>query len=434
VHQVTVWLTGYPQTLKPSVVLPKAIPAPSTLSTDTTTTDRINIIIIIYKGNLHQYRFTNRYLTINRYPYYILFYNSVLYHLPKRNGILTISKDQFIVTALSMKWSGSTKYGFAVGRVRFLETTLLDRGRYDRLIQVSDLSGMRTVLTDTVYGRFLGERDAGVNLEKVFISAGSDNFSFLTEYCINPWVLNIFRLGADICNLKTVLKERVADIKPDLTRQFHQGNWNNEALSDLAEERPRAKPVQVRNVITSVLRDYEKEHDPALLDFRLDQLEQEMALELASRSPFLTGLFLLHADIENLRTFIRVRVLGKAQALLDRAFLPGGSIAVSFLASLLKENWDAVVTRFCFSLYRRLIENGAGYAVTRGSLVRMERLSREMELSYLRQTRYATFGYEPLVSYYLFRENELTNLRQIYAAKKAGMPREEQKELVAYVD
>jgi vacuolar-type H+-ATPase subunit C/Vma6 len=64
----------------------------------------------------------------------------------------------------------------------------------------------------------------------------------------------------------------------------------------------------------------------------------------------------------------------------------------------------------------------------------MERLGRELELRYLRQTRYATFGHEPLVTFHMMQQNELRNLRQLHAAKVAGLAPEVVQELVAYAD
>ena len=66
------------------------------------------------------------------------------------------------------------------------------------------------------------------------------------------------------------------------------------------------------------------------------------------------------------------------------------------------------------------------------SALYLERIARETMLRYLQRARYATFGHEPLVCYYLFRVNELTNLRQLSAAKAAGLEESICRELVAY--
>jgi vacuolar-type H+-ATPase subunit C/Vma6 len=82
--------------------------------------------------------------------------------------------------------------------------------------------------------------------------------------------------------------------------------------------------------------------------------------------------------------------------------------------------------------YARLVEDGVT-GVRQGSMLRLERLAREHKLTYLHGSRYMTFGYEPLLTYYLFRENEITNLRQLNAAKEAGLDEALCREMVALV-
>ena len=84
--------------------------------------------------------------------------------------------------------------------------------------------------------------------------------------------------------------------------------------------------------------------------------------------------------------------------------------------------------------FREYLEQGRAAVSERHSFVRMERIGREAELRYLRQTRYATFGHEPLAAFFLLHENELRNLRLLYAAKLSGLSLDETQDLVAYVE
>ena len=43
-------------------------------------------------------------------------------------------------------------YGFAVGRIRVLETRLLDRGRLERMAEAADLAEALAQLGETEYG------------------------------------------------------------------------------------------------------------------------------------------------------------------------------------------------------------------------------------------------------------------------------------------
>ena len=335
-------------------------------------------------------------------------------------------------------------YGFAVGRVRSQETTLLDRSRYDRLVRARDIAEFRAVLNDTAYSRYLSEEGSGDELGQLFVQAAQDNFAFLAQYCADAWVLDVFRLKADVHNLKLFLKLRLQDSEPEEASLMNFGKWTPAALRALAEtsagdtipiSRTKSShvPATARLAVAALLARQDAT-DPAVIDTTMDRLEQEMGLALVQESPFLAELFAIHADVENLRAFARVKATGQEQAVFDLAFLPGGTIPKKMLVDLLSSDWDAISARFRFSRYHRLVEEGAGQALNRKSMLRMERIGRETELGHLRLARYATFGYEPLVSFYSFRENEITNLRQLQAARSAGLPEDDCREMVAYVE
>jgi V/A-type H+-transporting ATPase subunit C len=329
--------------------------------------------------------------------------------------------------------SERVSYGFAVGRVRVQETTLLDGSRYDRLVRARNREEFVAGLADTFYGRYLaGKATPADSVERMLVQASQDSFAFFARYCLDPWVLDIFRLRADFHNLKLSMKHRSLGTELAVEELLSFGNWKPPQLRALAAAEPKALPESVRTAMASLVASPDA-NEPAAIDVALDRLEQEMALVLAGPSPFLSRLYSLHADAENLRTFIRVKATNQDKSVLERAFLPGGTIPSRLLLELLAAEWGAVSSRFRLSRYHQLVEEGVGGARQR-SLLRMERTGRELELRFLRLARYATFGYEPLVGYYLFRENELANLRQLVAAKAALVPETECREFLAYVE
>ena len=277
----------------------------------------------------------------------------------------------------------------------------------------------------------IGLRGAAADgpLACVFSRAAADNFAFLAAGCRDRWVLETFQLRADVQNVKLAVKRRLLGTELCEGELLSFGAWTPKQVCALAGGEPEAEPERVRRAVASLAAE-----EPGAVDAVLDRQEQELVLELVRPSSFLTRLFAAHADVENLRAFARVRATGRGRAVLEQAFLPGGEIPVCALTELLGADRDTVVVRFRFSRYRQLVEEGAGQEASRQAFRRMERAGREVLLSWLKLARYATFGYEPLVGYYMFRENEITNLRQLHAAKGAGAPEAECRELVAYVE
>ncbi|UCG43738.1 MAG: V-type ATPase subunit, partial [candidate division WOR-3 bacterium] len=227
----------------------------------------------------------------------------------------------------------------------------------------------------------------------------------------------------------------LAGHETDPERLLPNGDWTVGQLEALATVRDGAEPVVVRNAVAGAIRatGAERTRDPVVLDATLDRVQQAEQLVLADGSSFVLGYLGVHADVENVRTFVRVKALGEEKTSFEVAFLPGGTLTRAQLAEIWEEELDAVPGRLRMTPYARLAEEGIA-GVRQGTMLRLERLSRERELKYLRVSRYMTFGYEPLFAYYLFRENEITNLRQLHAAKEAGLEESLCRETVAYVD
>jgi len=334
---------------------------------------------------------------------------------------------------VTVELSEDPEYGFAVGRVRALETALLDRARYERFVRARDAAAFVAALTETAYAKFLEGKAPDV--PQAFDDASSENIAFLCFYALDEWLLRLFRLPGVFRRLKTSLKEALLRGEADVE------------IPDGFEGKPEGSIVAA--LVAEATASFAKEKDPAAVDVVADRLMQEMQLRTASPSGFVVGYLQLHADLENLRTLTRVKA-GKAgpggerngRAEMQAAFMPGGTLALDDLVAALPEPWSAVAETLAKAppygsgdeAFREYLEQGGSAVAGKRSFVRLERLGREMELRYLRQTRYATFGYEPLVTFFLVSENELRNLRLLYAAKLAGLTDEETRELVACVD
>ena len=85
--------------------------------------------------------------------------------------------------------SENPEYGFAVGRVRALETDLLERARYERLVWSPGVREFAAALAETAYSRFLegGAADVPQALDKTT----AENVAFLAQYALNRWLLDL---------------------------------------------------------------------------------------------------------------------------------------------------------------------------------------------------------------------------------------------------
>lgn len=329
-----------------------------------------------------------------------------------------------------VKLSEDPKYGFAIGRVRALEPALMDRPRYERFIRARSGEEFVAALAETAYARFLEGEAAG--MARALDRAAQENVAFLFTYALDDWLVHLFSIPATFRRLKTDLKTALSQGKTEvpIPNEF-----------EVTGQKSR-----VAEVVVHAVEAFGRDRNPAAVDMALDQLMQEIELQAASNSEFMVGYLGLHADNENLRTLVRLKAKeGDDKNLageMEAAFLQGGTLTLASLLAALPQPWPAVVELLAKAppygvgseSFRGFLEQGRTDVAERRSFVRLERFGREAELRYLRQTRYATFGHEPLVTFFLLRENELRNLRLLYAAKLAGRVDEEMQDLVAYVE
>ncbi len=329
--------------------------------------------------------------------------------------------------------SEESSYGFVNGRVRALETTLLDRQRYERLVRTGSTEEFKALLADSIYGRYMAE-EKGDDLEQAFALAAAEAHGLVKRYSTDRWLLRMFRSRVDFHNLKTMLKDRIAGRETGPDKLQDGGDWSGDQLEALAAGVGDAEPAGVREAVADAVKVAAGKPglEPAILETLLDRVEQENQLILAASSRFVSGYLAVHADVENLQLLVRTKVLAEERDVFEDAFLPGGALGREQLVDFWSEELDAMPGRLRMTRYGRLAEEGIA-GVRQGTMLRLERIGREYRLYYLLESRYLTFGHGPLFAYCLFRENEITNLRQLHAGKEAGLQETQCREMVAYV-
>uniref|UniRef100_A0A7C4CA86 V-type ATPase subunit n=1 Tax=candidate division WOR-3 bacterium TaxID=2052148 RepID=A0A7C4CA86_UNCW3 len=332
-----------------------------------------------------------------------------------------------------MQWSQSAEYGFALGRVRALEPSLFDRPRYERFITAADSRELVALVVDAGYGRYAG-RGEETSLDEMLSAAQRENAAFLYQYCRLLEVRTLFFLAADLNRLKAAVKQRLGARHP-MTAAGHGlgGTWTDAQLAALAAAQAGAQPEVIRLAVARVLAAAEP-FAPETVDSTLDIAGQQYLLQVVNAAPFLRALAALRADLANLRALVRSRAVDEPPAALASSLLPGGNIDRRTLAAAGGADWEGVVAAVRDTRFGGLVADGVAFLREQRSLVRLERLTREEEIRFLRQTRYVAMGYEPLLAFCLQREAEITNLRLLHAAKLTGMPAEACREVVAYVN
>jgi vacuolar-type H+-ATPase subunit C/Vma6 len=330
------------------------------------------------------------------------------------------------------RMSENTAYGFAVGRVRALENSLLGRGQYDRLLRVAGPVEFAAALQDVGYGRFFDSSAAGDAVEAALNAALADYVGFLMQYAIDPWLAHLFQIPVDTQNLKTAIKAARVGVGEPLF--LPGGAWTKAQVGGIAAGESAAVDGVVVDTVKPLLAG-DRPADATAIDAAVDRLEQRLTLAAVAPSGFLSGFARLRADLENSRTAARLKAAGEEFGEAEALLLDGGTITEAQLRSAIGGDWESFPRALGDDAgIGHVLEEGVARFTTTGSLLHWERVSREAELGYLRGSRYAIFGHEPLATFHYFRLNELRNLRGLNAAQRAGVDADVAQELVAYVD
>ncbi len=327
----------------------------------------------------------------------------------------------------AIRFSENLDYSFAIGRLRAQESYLFDHQRYERLIRATDIKDFLGVLADSRYFQFLDDASR-LNPELIFRRAQAEILRFCLKYSREDWLQALLRLPVAVYNLKISFKQAyqegagsIADWQlPEPARGFARGRiWQE--LMVLINEGGAEAFLHAR-----------EKSDPALIDIFLDRLEHRLAMKLCAGQDYAQGYYRLFADLTNLLTALRLRLLGEDEKVLKQALLPGGTLLEKEILALVGTGEEKLELAFGSGIFAQIVSYGWKSAKEMGSLVLMEKKVRERLLDYVNTARYVALGYEPLFRFYRLLENELTNLRLLYAAKLAGLETEKCQDLVVY--
>jgi len=153
------------------------------------------------------------------------------------------------------------RYGFAVGKVRVLETRMLDRAAFERLLDAPTLAEQRRVLSETVYGRYIEHAQTAEDLERGLDEALDGFYGYLDEAALPHEVVSFFRVRYDFANLKATIKARLFDAPLEDMIVVH-GTLPAESFAGALDELP-----EPYGALASDLADVD---EPEEIDVRVD--------------------------------------------------------------------------------------------------------------------------------------------------------------------
>ena len=327
--------------------------------------------------------------------------------------------------------SHDARYAFASGRVRALELKLIGKQRMERLAEAKDVEECLRLLADTAYGEHLEEIEE-VGYEAFLRNEEARVLGLVDSLSLDEALSDVLRLEYDFNNLKVLLRESFAG--RDLSVLYM--DLGKYAVSEIKEllgsDTPERIPAPLNDAAARGLAAWAQTSDPAEVDTAVDGVMFRHFLQVAAdhNVPYLRTLMQVKIDLANIRTFLRARYIELEPRGLERLLYPGGSVKTEALTSTFQLPIEEVLARFQFSPYRPVIERGWAALSSSGSFVPLEREIDDHVVSFLKLSKYFTFGFEIVMTYALMKKNEIKTLRLILAAKEKGMSPESIKERI----
>ncbi len=307
-------------------------------------------------------------------------------------------------------------YGFAVGKVRVLETRIFGGGTYERLVDAPSFAEQKRILSDTVYGRYLENAENADDVEAGLETALDDFYRFLAEANLPEPVVRFFRVRYDYANLRAVLKARA------LGAPLEGMIVGLGIVPVAAFEGPVERlPEYLSKVALSLVDEDGRIAGVEAIDAAVEQAAFADLVETArsSKSRALRDLARLMVDVANARAAIRARRKSRPASDLADGLLKGGTLRIRDVEKIYALPFAEFVDALAAMPTLRGVDADALADPSALDVVLDNMISQ-----FLRQARAVQFGPEPVIAYVMAREAEVTAVRTLLIGRLAGLDRD----------
>ncbi len=313
-----------------------------------------------------------------------------------------------------------TEYAYASARIRAIEKKLLDRSRIERMLDAKTPEEAIKILQDLEYGNANIEITGSHDYEVLLKEEQNKTYELLRQIAPEPRVLDIFLLRSDYHNIKVLLKAEFSGQAQQDEMLLDTALIPKAKLKIMIKERSFADMSKImRGAIGECIDTYNRTGDPQVVDLIMDKAVYEEMTKLAKDLDigFIKVLVETLVDINNIKTFVRIKKLNKSWDFLKRALLGSGSIDIKIFIDKLQTSWESFIEKMKYTKYGEMCEEGIAVFRDTGSITRLEKLADDFIISYVKDGKLKFFGVEPIIGYLIAKENELKIVRIIMIGK-----------------
>lgn len=327
------------------------------------------------------------------------------------------------VELLETRFEQDGAFAFATGRIRALEAKLLNLAHYQRLLDAADAPEAWQALAELGYGK-AAERKL-TEYEDVLTDELRDLYALVTALSPAPERTVWLQRRYDFHHMKVYLKakllgedptESVVDGVGTVPPKLIEVSVNTGVWSEL--------PPELADAAQRALRTYESTRQAQMIDMVMDHGLFGYLWSVTVGHPFAETLVAIWADLLNLKSLVRAKLLGKDRGFASRVLVPGSSLEDSRLLALMDVGVETWADELRHTPYSDVLSRGLAYLAEKRSLALFEKLSDDFVMKFLKRAKLTLYGAEPLIAYALAKETELKNIRIILVGKLNGVTQE----------
>jgi V/A-type H+-transporting ATPase subunit C len=329
----------------------------------------------------------------------------------------------------SVEFKPDIRYAYHTGRVRALETKLLNPSQIENMLTASSINDTLLYLEDTAYDETIGELRKSEDYEICVNKEKEAALDLSEKLIIDKEVKKLLRITYDFLNIKAMLKGRFTE-KDTFGMLSEFGTIPAEELNQsFQSENFSHLPEFSREVIGEAMAYYHMEKSLKSIEFLIDRYEFKYLLSLVrkTKNPFLVEYIKMNIDLINISTLLRI-IYFKSGDELEEILIEDGNLSTSFLLDLKGESLDSLPSFFRNTPYTSCIQKGIKKINKDGSFTVFDRERDNHLINYIKLARNVTFGVEPVFSYFMARKYDLNNIKMILVGKMYDIPVEKIRE------
>lgn len=310
-------------------------------------------------------------------------------------------------------------YAQAVVLARIYEKRLINKAKFDRMIDAPDAHECFKILMDSDYSK------SANNVFDVYGYVELLNQELVSlrntarELLDDEKLFEIMTLKYEYHNLKVIAKSKYSD--KDLTEKFISSKISNPFLMLAQVQADKYSNIkdEYARALKEAFTEYERTREPQFLDIVIDRHYFEHMTKLAEEVniEYFTKYVQAEIDFYNVVSLVRMQKMGKTQLFADKVLIDNGSIKKTKLLSLLQADTDKLINELKMETIGDYVRKGLEQYKKNGLISGLEHQKREFLKNLNIDARFIAFGPEPIVAYILSKEEEIEKVRFIIVAK-----------------